>query len=242
MLAKRRFYFLLSFPLLLALGGALALAQINGVPASVTSLGFGGHDNPAPGPRASVTSLGPNGYGFAQPFLSGCCGSFFWSPDRSRFGSHPSHERRRHRAETSYVSIVVPAYIPYGDPYAAEADDEDSDSEDAYAYASETATGKRAPGSKRTPRRARATGADDTSTKAGPAEQTEEGVAVQPPTVLVFKDGHRSEVVNYAIVGDTLFEFAEERTRKILLASLDIPATQKANEERGVEFKLPPNN
>jgi hypothetical protein len=39
------------------------LAQINGVPASVTSLGFGGENNPNPGVRASVTSLGPNGYG-----------------------------------------------------------------------------------------------------------------------------------------------------------------------------------
>lgn len=36
-------------------------AQINGVAPSVTSLGFGGHFNPAPGVPASVTSLGPRG-------------------------------------------------------------------------------------------------------------------------------------------------------------------------------------
>jgi len=45
---------------------------------------------------------------------------------------------------------------------------------------------------------------------------------------------------NYAIVGDTLFDFSGDRTHKILLADLDIPATQKANDASGVEFKLPP--
>src|SRR2546428_3227279 len=38
-----------------------ASAQINGVPASVTSIGFGGNFDRAPGPPASVTSLGFGG-------------------------------------------------------------------------------------------------------------------------------------------------------------------------------------
>ena len=49
-------------------------------------------------------------------------------------------------------------------------------------------------------------------------------VPSQPPTVLVFKDGHRSDVINYAIVGDTLFDFGSARTKKILLADLDLAA------------------
>jgi hypothetical protein len=57
--------------------------------------------------------------------------------------------------------------------------------------------------------------------------------------VLVFKDGHRSEVLNYAIVGDTLFDFGDGRTRKILLADLDLSATRKANDNRGVDFQVP---
>jgi hypothetical protein len=66
-------------------------------------------------------------------------------------------------------------------------------------------------------------------------------VAAQPSTVLVFKDGHRSEVLNYAIVGNTLFDFdlAAGRTHKIVLADLDLPATRKANDERGVDFQIP---
>ena len=59
------------------------------------------------------------------------------------------------------------------------------------------------------------------------------------PTVLVFRDKHIAEVKNYAIVGPTLWIFSERRARKIPLAELDVPATSKLNDERGVEFRLP---
>src|SRR5437660_11444105 len=59
--------------LLVMLAGAAALAQIHGVPASVTSFGPG--RGPAPGVQASVTSLGPNGIQTDTQFLSvpNCC-------------------------------------------------------------------------------------------------------------------------------------------------------------------------
>jgi len=59
------------------------------------------------------------------------------------------------------------------------------------------------------------------------------------PTMLVFRDGKRQEVNSYAIMGDSLFVFDQGR-KKIALADLDIPATTKANDDRGVEFRLPP--
>jgi hypothetical protein len=59
------------------------------------------------------------------------------------------------------------------------------------------------------------------------------------PTVLVFRNGKRQEVTNYAIMGDTLYVF-DQGKRKIALADLDIPATVKANDDRGMEFKVPP--
>ena len=58
-------------------------------------------------------------------------------------------------------------------------------------------------------------------------------------TVLVFRDTHTEEIQNYAIVGNTLWVFTELRARKISIASLDIPATTKANGDRGVDFQLP---
>jgi hypothetical protein len=61
----------------------------------------------------------------------------------------------------------------------------------------------------------------------------------QPATVLVFRDQHTQDVQNYAIVGKTLWVFTEQRASKIPLASLDLPATQKTNEDHGVDFRLP---
>jgi hypothetical protein len=59
------------------------------------------------------------------------------------------------------------------------------------------------------------------------------------PTVLVFRDKHTQEVKNYAIVGQTLWIFNEYRATKVPLSSLDVDATTKLNDERGVEFSLP---
>jgi hypothetical protein len=60
-----------------------------------------------------------------------------------------------------------------------------------------------------------------------------------PATVLVFRDEHKQEIHNYAIVGQTLFSFNPQHTQKIPLSDLDIPATTKENDQRGVDFHVP---
>jgi hypothetical protein len=72
------------------------------------------------------------------------------------------------------------------------------------------------------------------STASEPRPKTE-----LPPTKIVFRDRHTEEIQNYAIVGQTFCILAEQRTRKIPLADLDIPATRKVNDDRGVDFQLP---
>lgn len=57
-------------------------------------------------------------------------------------------------------------------------------------------------------------------------------------TVLVFRDGHRSEITNYAVVGQTLWIFNERRATKVLISDLDLPASRAVNEERGVDFSV----
>lgn len=61
----------------------------------------------------------------------------------------------------------------------------------------------------------------------------------EQPTILVFKDGHSLEVENYAIVGGTFFDLTPGHARRIALAELDLPATYKQNDDRGVVFQLP---
>jgi hypothetical protein len=69
------------------------------------------------------------------------------------------------------------------------------------------------------------------------AERTE----ASPSTVLVFRDQHKQEVQNYAIVGQTVWIFGQ-RTEKIPLSDLDLPATTKANDDRGIDFRVPGGN
>lgn len=57
--------------------------------------------------------------------------------------------------------------------------------------------------------------------------------------ILVFRDGRRIEVHNYATVGQTLWIFTEQRALKIPFSDLDAEATKKVNAERGVEVPLP---
>jgi len=76
------------------------------------------------------------------------------------------------------------------------------------------------------------------SSRNSDASQSQKAESV-PATVLVFRDQRRQEVQNYAIVGETLWNFSPQRTQKIPLADLDLPATAKANEDRGVDFRVP---
>ncbi len=72
-----------------------------------------------------------------------------------------------------------------------------------------------------------------------PPPQAEKKSAPSAPTVLVFRDKHIQEVHNFAIVGQTLWIFNEQRATKVPLSSLDVDATTRLNDERGVDFRLP---
>lgn len=212
-------------------------AQIHGIPPSVTSFGFGGSDNPTPGVPASVTSLGPNGFGNG---FGDCCFVPFFSTNPPLFDG-----QRFHHHHQFPIGISMPVYVPYAVPYPVPYAEDDTGNDESvdvdYTYSRgvpkvydrgpwyrDVAAHRPVP--------------HDTAPKAAappaPAEPPEP-VAPQPNTVLIFKDGHKSEVQNYAIVGGTLFDFTDGRSHKILLADLDLPATQKANEDRGVDFQLP---
>ena len=65
-----------------------------------------------------------------------------------------------------------------------------------------------------------------------------------PPAVLVFRDGRREEVSDYTIMNGTMYSKADywtsgSWTKKIQIADLDVPATMRINQERGVKFVLP---
>ena len=61
----------------------------------------------------------------------------------------------------------------------------------------------------------------------------------EPATALVFRDQHVEEVHNYAIAGGTLWVLNDQAAKKIPLTQLDIAATVKMNDDRGVDFQVP---
>jgi hypothetical protein len=215
--------------LLLAVTSLPAVAQIHGVAPSVTSFGFGGSNNPTPGVAASVTSVGPNGF-FGGPFISPLRGPRF---DGGRFRNHP-------------VGLIMPIYIPYpvlsAVAYAGYDIADDAEPNPAYS-GSVTVVYERGPWYRdaEVPQQAPAA-VPSVSEEITPPQASAElpvALAAQPATVLVYKDGHKAEVKNYAILGDTLFEFDGNLSHKVLLAALDLAATQRANDERGVDFHIP---
>ena len=126
----RRFF--LSSTLLVFVLGVLSPvhAQVHGVPASVTSFGFGGNMSPAPGVPASVTSLGPNGYG----------GNPFQGHNNVFFGTTPSGSSHHHwQGDRNYFPVAVPVYsAPYTQVVVVQAAaSEDAEEEDGGTTVSE---------------------------------------------------------------------------------------------------------
>ena len=65
-----------------------------------------------------------------------------------------------------------------------------------------------------------------------------------PPAVLVYRDGHREEIPDFAIADGVIYVGGNYWqngywTKHIPLSALDQPATMQANQQRGVKFMLP---
>jgi hypothetical protein len=73
----------------------------------------------------------------------------------------------------------------------------------------------------------------------GAPRREQSNAQVSEPTTLIFRDQHKEEVQNYAIVDHTLWVFTALRARKIPMSDLDVDATAKVNDEHGVGFRVP---
>jgi hypothetical protein len=150
--------------------------------------------------------------------------------------SRPHHPHLTNNGHTPRHNANGTAYYPYvyglPVPYAVEVSDAQSGEQDA---------GNQGDPDYPTPAnaaRAQNRNADDPSENAmaDPAPEPP-----QPPTTLVFKDGHQLEVNNYAIVSQILYDLTPGHPRKIALSDLDLPATEKQNDDHGILFQLPPS-
>jgi hypothetical protein len=72
-----------------------------------------------------------------------------------------------------------------------------------------------------------------------PQPHTEAELEEDLPVVLVFLDKRIQEVKNYAVANEMLVVLDGNRKKKYPLADLDLAATMKLNDERGVDFQVP---
>jgi hypothetical protein len=218
-----------------------ASARVKGVPPSVTSFGFG-RQAAFHGIPPGVTSLGARGFAPSRGI-----------PHQPRFNPQSGMHRHHHRHEGDLFPYYVP-YDPtdsYDDSVPDEAvadpqDDPDQDQGGPTGFDPQ-GSGARTPNDynriaaapPRLPASAAPSlpGAEIPVTRNAPESPRE--VPVQPATILVFKDGHTQEVSNYAIMGTNLFDLTPGHRLKVALSDLDVAATQKANEDQGIDFQLP---
>jgi hypothetical protein len=241
---------------LLAFFTLSASAQANGVPPSVTSFGFGGQLG-FHGAPPSVTSLGPHGAVPQHPVHP--------HPFQPQGGGQSGHH---HHHDGNAGGNAYPYYVPYYIPYypamdydgsvADEAANDQQEAPDTYE-GGPTIFDRRGSGTPaandyverpraavpRPPSPVAAPVTPDNQSPAAaarvpdpPAPAPEPAIAVQP-TILIFKDGHKQQLGNYAIVGSNLYDLTPGRRQKVALADLDLPATQKANDDEGNDFRLP---
>jgi len=211
-----------------------ANAQINGMPASVTSPGFGGRQ--VNGAAPSVTSLGSRGYTPGSPT---CCfrGT---TPPKGFASSHPNPDFRHHahNGNLAWGGVYAAPYYGYYDSGADVANDPSGDQYSGGPTIFDRRGSGAAPApSQSYPARPNSYRAQNQPTD--PTEQDDASASDQPQTVLVFKDGHEVEVANYAIVGSTLYDLSSGHRQKIALNDLDLSATAKQNGDRGIDFQLP---
>jgi hypothetical protein len=187
-------------------------------------------------PPASVTSISP--YNFNTPRYTNNYGYGY----RNRFNNCKGYGCGYGYGGYGYGGVAIPYYYVY--PAYDEGYDGYGGGSGPYLY-SGPPQGQAPPADQTlhvivdtAPQRQAVTAADlgPQYPPAAPAPISEAKPGV--PTTLVYRDGHKQAVTNYAIMGQTLYVF-DNRTRKIALADLDIPATVKLNEEDGVEFLVP---
>ncbi|MBZ5522791.1 MAG: hypothetical protein LAP21_11185 [Acidobacteriia bacterium] len=224
--------------------------QTHGVPASVTSPTSDGRLHGVPSSITSPTPV-PGARSFGVP------------NSRVVFGSPRGHHRR---ADLVPVPVFYPVYIDSSSaaaepqPPAESADGEvaasasendalreayDRGAQDALTelrarqrLSERAAAAQEKPKSKPQVREEKKAAADDAPATAR-TEEPPQPVTPGPPTIFIFKDGRKLESQNYAIVGQTLYDFSVKGLHKIRLTELDIDATRKINEDSGTPVSLP---
>lgn len=71
---------------------------------------------------------------------------------------------------------------------------------------------------------------------AAPAPQVQEQAPADPPITVVLKNGRQFQARNYAVMGQTFWDFSTQPAHKIPVAAINVPASVNASSANGAEF------
>jgi hypothetical protein len=81
--------------------------------------------------------------------------------------------------------------------------------------------------------------AEATPAVAAPQARGDPVAPADLPFIVVFLDGRTQQAKNYAIARETLWLLGDDHVKKVPLADVDLAATGKLNDERGLDFQVP---
>lgn len=234
--------------MLLTASGALLCAQ-HGYGGGSHSAGVG-HSAVSPSHAFSAGATGRSSLGGPMPVYGSHLASGY--PGFShRIGTFPSSPygpwRRgsrygRFNYGLPYAYFGAPYYLPFlGGPYF-----DDSDSYNSPGYGGDPQGGAPADDSglgeqvqqlsaqinglqDQLAQRMRPSAMTDYSTIPAPPPPS-------PPLTVVLTSGQTLEVQNYAVMGDTFWDFSSQPARRIPLSKIDVAASARASEANGAEF------
>ncbi|MGA8274017.1 MAG: hypothetical protein WB919_20820 [Candidatus Sulfotelmatobacter sp.] len=244
-----------SIPASLALFGTFLLPflLVSGSPAQISAgSSNSGHAASAAPPTGAVAPFTgsvapPTGVSYSSNFahstgISQNSGSWHNPGAFNNHNNNNNNDAHHHPHHTANGVAYYPYIYGVPGPYAVDTsetaapdDDDNNNNDDAEYQGGPTIFDRRGSGQDSYIPPSYTGPAESASAQSDPAPEPP-----APPTVLIFKDGHQLEVSNYAIVSPTLYDLTPGHPRKIALADLDLLATQKQNDDRGVTFQLPP--
>lgn len=235
-----------------ALQSAQAQTFSRGIPASVTSPTPDGQTHGVPASVVSPTPLPPGVNPPLRPPFVRVRGPLrrFGSPHKPRPIFIPVPLFYSYYTDPGYPSVADPTVpdAPIVDPAQAQpqpqqqASDSSDDelraaylqgARDALSQKDDSRYGQHYLDSRERDKQQMADASTSKPKEAAPPQEDK-----SPATVFIFKDGHQLETKNYAIMGETLFDFSGKTLKKIQMGDIDTAATLKANDDRGVQVKL----
>jgi hypothetical protein len=214
------------------------------IPASLALFGMLLFAPSSPAQNNSATSSGSGHAGSATTTAHVSANSGVNSTTKtppSTIGSHSTNNGSQHTSAIPLPYYYYPYVYAVPVPYTADVlDNGASDDNDPNYQGGPTVFDRRGDGPSSYIPPGYESPADSSAPENSSASEYNSDSEPSPdPTVLIFKDGHQLEIGNYAIVNQTLYDLTPGHPRRIALADLNLPATQKLNDDRGITFDLP---